>query len=258
MADTASGPPSRLSDPLPHTGSGRTISGSPSSEADHAEIELFRRDKGGLGNLLEALYSENPYRLNILSVLISGLIATIAFTAVWYGIYFGYGNESTDLCFILGSVIVPQATDPKNIGDSVGWLARIIGIGIHLVVGIGIASAYAVILMVIKQQSNAGKGMIFGVGIGTAMMAFALPFYVGLLARFHPAHIAFDSPDVALNQLGTGNLGWGPMTVAILAHVTFGYLLGSFYRHKVSMETVTDATAPEDFNPVAGGVAHGH
>ena len=258
MADTPSGTSPRLTDPLPHSGPSNTISGTPEPHGDHADIDLFRRDRGGVGNLMEALYSENPYRLNFLSVIISGLIATVAFTSVWYGIYFGYGNEATDLCFLLGSVVVPTATDPKNIGDSIGWVARLIGIVIHLMVGIGIAFTYATILLVIKQQSKAGKGIVFGIGIGTAMMAFALPFFVGLLARFHPAHIAFDSPDVALNQIGTGNLGWGPMTVAILAHIVFGYMLGSFYRHKVTRETVTDATAPEEFNPAAGGLAHGH
>ncbi len=253
MAETPGAP--RLTDPLPHPGPQLTASGTPVPDTDHAEVDLFRRDRGAVGNLLEALLSENPYRLNFLKLIGAGALATFIFTACWYPIYFSYGNESTNLALILGAILSPReaaAIPGGALGP--GLVALLIGIVIHLFVGIGIASAYAVVLLIIKQQSNAGKGMIFGILVGTGMMAFVLPFYLGLLARFHPAHLAFDNADVALNQIGTGNLGWGPMTVAILAHTAFGYVLGSFYRHKVSMDTVTDPSAFDGYNPAAGGV----
>ena len=246
----------RLTDPLPHPGPNLDASGTPDPHADHAEIDLFQRDRGAVGNLLEAVHSENPYRINVVSAIGVGLLATAVFTACWYPLYFGYGNASLDLCLLLGSIV-----SPNEGGAGPGWVARLIGIGIHLVIGTGLALTYATILLIIKQQSNAGKATLFGVMVGTGMMAFALPFFVGLLARFHPVHLAFDTPDVALNQIGTGNLGWGPMTVALLAHAMYGYVLGSFYRHKVVLDTVSDINAPEGFNPAAGGVihaAHGH
>jgi hypothetical protein len=152
----------------------------------------------------------------------AGLVATIAFTFFWYPLYFGFKNPSMDICLLLGSYVVP--------GD-LTWLTRFVGIGMHLVVGIAIAFAYATGLQVLRTQSHAGKGTLFGVGIFFFMAIWVLP-WVAPLAVYGASHAFFDMPSPFLEWLGANDQGWDGFALGLIAHLVYGSVLGALYRHK--------------------------
>ncbi|MES2459833.1 MAG: hypothetical protein V4671_04560 [Armatimonadota bacterium] len=162
------------------------------------------------------------YAPNFLLAFRAGLVATIAFTLFWYPLYFGSKNTSMDICMLLGSYVVP--------GD-LTWLTRFVGIGMHLGVGIGIAFAYAIALQVLRTQSHAGKGALFGVGIFFFMAIWALP-WVAPMAVFGASHAFFDMPSPYLEWLGANDQGWDGFALGLIAHLMYGSILGALYRHK--------------------------
>jgi hypothetical protein len=168
-----------------------------------------------------------PYRVNFFRAVISGIIATLVFTPVFYTLYFGYKDDSYDLGLLLGST-VGALFDP-----SLGWPTRLLGLAIHFGIGAGIAVTFAYMLFVFRTQSNGGRGVQFGILLNFAMMGFLFPVFVGVLPRWAPGMPTFENPDFLLNQSGPGSAGWGPLVVALLAHMLWGLVVGHLYRHTI-------------------------
>jgi hypothetical protein len=109
----------------------------------------------------------------------------------------------------------------------------LVGLGIHFGVGIGIAVTYAYLLMIFRTQSSGGRGSQFGIGLCFAMMSFILPVFIGTIARLVPWNPTFEMPDMLLQQAGPANCGYGPLVIALVAHLFYGMIVGGLYRHKV-------------------------
>jgi hypothetical protein len=141
--------------------------------------------------------------------------------------YLIYRQNTVDIPLLLGSFVTGNE-----------WLARLIGIPIHLGIGIGIALSYAILLYIFRLQSNAGKGTVFGGLVFVPMIAFLMPWAVGWSARFGLPHGTLASGarlfpiDTLLNQIGHGNAGWDACAYVLFAHLMYGLLLGALYRHK--------------------------
>ncbi|MBC8102293.1 MAG: hypothetical protein H7Z41_06875 [Cytophagales bacterium] len=162
------------------------------------------------------------YKPDFLRAFQGGLAATLVFTLFWYPLYFGFKNPSMDICLLLGSYIVP--------GD-LTWLTRFVGIGMHLGIGIGIAFAYATALQVLRTQSHAGKGTLFGIGIFFFMAIWVLP-WVAPMAVYGAAQAQFDAVSPFLDWLGSNDQGWSGFALGLIAHLMYGSILGAVYRHK--------------------------
>jgi hypothetical protein len=141
---------------------------------------------------------------------------------------FIYRQNSLDIPLLLGSFVFANE-----------WLARIAGFVVHMIIGIGIALTYAILLYIFRLQSNAGKGTVFGFLVFVPMMTFLMPWAVGWSARFGLPHATLESGarlwpvDTMLNQVGNGNAGWDACVVVLCAHLMYGLLLGALYRHKL-------------------------
>ena len=162
------------------------------------------------------------YTVDFLQAFRAGLAATVVFTLFWYPLYFGAKNSSMDICLLLGSYVVPG--DPSAI-------TRLIGVGMHLVIGVAIAFAYATGLQVFRTQSHAGKGALFGIGIFFFMAIWALP-WVAPMAVYGASHAHFDMPSPYLEWLGANDAGWDGFALGLFAHIMYGLVLGAAYRHK--------------------------
>jgi hypothetical protein len=166
----------------------------------------------------------HTYKVNHLQAIRAGLTATIVFTLFWYPLYLGFKNSSMDICLLLGSFVVP--------GDP-GWWTRIVGIGMHLCVGVAFALAYAYALLVFRTQSHAGKGVLYGAGLFMFVSIWVLPWMPPLLERLGQSHAHFDLPSPFLEWLGAGDAGWDGFCLGMVAHLMYGMMLGAVYRHRL-------------------------
>ena len=165
---------------------------------------------------------KNQYTIDLGEAIKAGLFATLLFSACYAPLFFMYKQDSVDLLRVLGSTVTLEE-----------WSARAIGFLLHLGVGIGIAVSYAVILWLFNWQSNAGKGMVFGVLVYIPMFAFFLPWFIGWLPKFGLVGATLPPLDVLMNQVGHGNVGWEANVLVLFAHLMFGLMLGALYRHKI-------------------------
>jgi hypothetical protein len=175
----------------------------------------------------DATVKPTIYEIDYRSAIIAGIAATLLFSACYSPMVPIYRQNSLDIPLLLGSFLTGNE-----------WLARLLGIGIHMGIGVGIALSYAILLYIFRLQSNAGKGTVFGYMVFIPMMAFLMPWAVGWSARFGLPHGVLDSGahlwpvDTMLNQVGNGNAGWDACALVLCAHLMYGLLLGALYRHK--------------------------
>jgi hypothetical protein len=168
----------------------------------------------------------SPYVVNVVSAGIAGLISHLLLIPAIYALYFAYREDSMDLPLLFGAFLVAP-TDMQSV-----WLARILGMGAFLGIGVVTGIAYAVLLRVFRWQSNGGKGSVFGILVFVPTFAFIVPWTVGFLARFAPTHWRMNNPDVMFNQVGHGNVGWEPAGWMLCCYIIAGLVLGTLYRHK--------------------------
>ncbi len=143
-----------------------------------------------------------------------GLVATTALTAVLIGAQLA-GITRMDLPLMLGTTVL---ADPDR--------ARVVGAGMHLVIGQGFAFGYAASFALL-DEANA----LLGAGLGLLHGCVALLVIVPLLPGVHPRMASTRTgPDAVAGLEPPGPLGlnYGSQTVwvALIAHVIYGTALG--------------------------------
>jgi hypothetical protein len=145
---------------------------------------------------------------------ILGLVATAALTAVMISAQLA-GLTRLDLPLVLGTIVTE---DPDR--------ARIFGFFMHLGIGQGFALGYASIFAVLDRATWWLGGLL-----GILHAAIALTVLLPLLAGVHPrmaSQRAGPASTSTLEPPGLFALNYGIQTptVAGLAHVTYGVILG--------------------------------
>lgn len=194
--------------------------------ATRQSYENFRASTGAIVSpktLLDQIVPlPHAYTPNIPLAIGAGLLATILFTICWYPLYFGYHNTSMDLAMLLGSYVVP---------GPLGWMTRLVGFFMHLGVGAALGVGYAMLLYVLRTQSHAGKGTLYGAGIFFFMSIWVLP-WVAPMAVYGASGAHFDSVSPFLEWVGANDQGWNGFAFGLIAHLIYGSILGALYRAK--------------------------
>jgi uncharacterized membrane protein YagU involved in acid resistance len=143
-----------------------------------------------------------------------GLVATAALTAVMTSAQLA-GLTRLDLPLILGTVVTE---DPDR--------ARVVGFGMHLVVGQLFALGYATLFSLLGQATWWLGGVL-----GLLHVAVALLVLLPLLPGWHPrmaSHRAGPKSRAVLEPPGLMALNYGIQTpaVAVVAHMVYGMVLG--------------------------------
>jgi hypothetical protein len=144
-----------------------------------------------------------------------GLLATVALTAVMIAAQLA-GLTRLDLPLVLGTLVTE---DPDR--------ARAAGFFVHLAVGQGFALGYAVTFAHLQLAT-----WWLGALLGMLHVAVALLALLPLLPGLHPrmaSHRAGPASTAVLEPPGLLALNYGVQTpvVAIIAHVTYGTVLGA-------------------------------
>ena len=170
------------------------------------------------------------YDVHFGSALIAGLVATLAFLALYYltlGLLpwaFAYPTtpwpveawaHRFDLAQFIGSFLHPPYPTPFT------WL-----FGFAVMAGslVGLGLVYAVLLSWSLQPSDAGKGLGFGLAAGIGLIGF-----VSIANGLHPAVMRNALADPGLFLLGWSN--WAPVQI-LVAHAAYGLVLGKLYNQQ--------------------------
>jgi len=143
-----------------------------------------------------------------------GLVATGVLTVTMVGAQLG-GMTRLDIPLLLGTIVTP---DPDR--------ARVVGSGMHLVIGQGFALGYAAGFALLGTATWWLGGLF-----GLLHAAVALTLLVPLLGGVHPriaSSRAGPSTVAVLEPPGPLALNYGVQTpiVAIVAHLAYGIALG--------------------------------
>lgn len=157
--------------------------------------------------------------MNTKNAALWGLLGTVTLTTIMSGAQ-GLGFTRMSLPFLLGTMVTP---DRKR--------AKAVGFGMHLVLGWLFAFVYTATF-----HSWRRANWWLGVAMGLGHALFALVVGMGVLPAFHPRMATEESgptPTRMLEPPGFLGLNYGPGTplTVILAHLVYGALLGTFYRH---------------------------
>jgi hypothetical protein len=147
-----------------------------------------------------------------------GLIATASLTAVMTSAQLA-GLTRLDLSLLLGTLVTE---DPDR--------ARVVGFGIHLVAGQVFALGYVVVFTLLESPVWWLGGLL-----GLLHVAIALLVILPLLPGWHPrmaSHRAGPDSRAVLEPPGLMALNYGIQTptVAVLAHVVYGVVLGLLFQ----------------------------
>jgi hypothetical protein len=143
-----------------------------------------------------------------------GVVATAVLTAVLIGAQLG-GLTRMDLPLILGTSVV-RDTDR----------ARVVGAGMHLVIGQGFALGYAAAFALL-ETANGLLGGALGVVHGLVALLLIVPLLPGVHPRMASTRAGPD-PVAGLEPPGPLGLNYGSQTawVTLVAHVLYGIALG--------------------------------
>ncbi|HEY0784084.1 MAG TPA: hypothetical protein VGE98_16620 [Thermoanaerobaculia bacterium] len=155
--------------------------------------------------------------MNVPSVLLWGLVATIVFTTC-LALGVGLGLSRISLPLVLGAAL---SGDRRR--------ANVIGFFAHMLLGFAFAFVYALCF-----ESWRRTGWLLGAGMGVVHGVFVLAVLMPLLPSFHPRMASEDfgpNPTRQLEPPGFLALNYGRNTplVTIAAHAIFGMILGAFY-----------------------------
>jgi len=155
--------------------------------------------------------------MNLPSILLWGFAATIVLTGMTIAGQ-SLGLTRIDLPFIIGTMLVSNRDR-----------AKVIGAALHLVNGWVFAIVYGLFF---EQLRNATWWS--GAGLGFVQGCFVVVALLPILPGMHPRMVSdFRGPEPTrlLEPPGFLAMNYGRMTplVLILAHVTYGLILGTFY-----------------------------
>lgn len=156
--------------------------------------------------------------VNWTSALLWGFAATIALTALMAAAK-GLGLSRVNLPYLLGSI---TSTDRDR--------AQITGLALHAVAGWLFTLLYAAAF-----ESWDRTTWWLGAAIGVVHAMFVLTVLMTVLPSLHPRMTSEQrgpSPKRQLEPPGFLALNYGPRTpyIVITAHITFGAIIGAFYR----------------------------
>jgi len=158
--------------------------------------------------------------MNVIGALLWGLVGTAVLTTLLSGSQ-GLGLTRMSIPYLLGTMMTPDRDR-----------ARLLGIGLHFLIGWLFALLYAAIF-----QSWRRATWWLGAVIGLTHALFVLAAGLPLLPAIHPRMASEQQGPTPTRQLeppGFLGLHYGqrtPISVT-LAHVVYGAILGAFYRPK--------------------------
>ena len=156
--------------------------------------------------------------MNVGDWLLWGFVGTVFLTTIMAGSQ-ALGLTRMNVPYLLGTMFTANRD-----------LAKVIGVGVHLVFGWAVGLLY-----VAAFHAWHGAGLWRGATIGLAQAAFVLVIGMPLLPGIHPRMASEHhgpTPKRQLEPPGLFALHYGvrtPISV-VLAHVTYGAILGAFYR----------------------------
>jgi hypothetical protein len=130
----------------------------------------------------------------------------------------GLGWTRISLPYMIGTIFSARRS----------W-ATVIGLGLHFVLGIGFSVFYALLF---EEWRRAGVAI--GAGLGLLHGLFVLLVGLETLSAFHPRMASRHHGPTPTRQLEPPgllalNYGWRTPLVTLVAHVTYGAILGAFY-----------------------------
>jgi hypothetical protein len=152
------------------------------------------------------------------AILLWGFVATLVLTATM-SLAQGLGLTRISMPFLVGTAFTPERAR-----------ARVIGFGVHLLIGWLSALLYAAVFHSLGQAS-----WWLGAGLGVFQGVFVLVALMPLLPEVHPRMASEQHGPTPTRQLeppGFLALHYGRRTpvVILIAHALYGAILGSFYR----------------------------
>jgi hypothetical protein len=154
--------------------------------------------------------------MNVGTAVLAGLVATIVMTLVMSAAN-GMGMVKMDMPMMLGTMVVEA-----------GGVARLIGFGVHLMMGVIFALIYAAVWSGTRIAPNAATGLLFGLVHGlVAGMA------MGAMPMMHPRMSATASPDgktVPVPGMFALRHGLRGAAGVLMLHLVYGLVMGLIYQ----------------------------
>lgn len=147
----------------------------------------------------------------------AGAVATVVMTVVMY--MGGIMGMKMDIPMMLGTMFLPK-----------GAAARVLGLGLHFMMGIGFFLVYAAVLDATGIESNiVGWMALFGV-----VHALIAGMAMGMMPAMHPrmrSDRSLGAAQAALPAPGFFGLRLGAMApmALIILHVVYGAVAGALY-----------------------------
>mgnify|MGYP000377392365 CR=1 FL=1 len=154
--------------------------------------------------------------MNVGTAVLAGLVATLVMTVLMYAANIT-GMVKMDMPLMLGAMVAEP-----------GSTARLLGLGIHFMMGVIFALIYAAIWSGTGIAPSAATGLLFGLVHG-----LAAGVAMGAMPVMHPRMSASASPDGrTLPSPGVFALNYGMMGAAgvLVLHLAYGLVLGLIYR----------------------------
>ena len=156
--------------------------------------------------------------MNVPDLLVWGFIATMVLSTT-LAVCQGLGLTRMSMPFLLGTIVTPNRDR-----------ALLIGMLIHIANGWVFACLYVYVFEQIQRT-----GWWLGAGMGLVQAVFVLAVVMPLVPTLHPRMVSEfvgPTPNRRLQPPGFMGLNYGRRTplVSLLAHATFGAILGGFYR----------------------------
>jgi hypothetical protein len=162
------------------------------------------------------------------SVVLAACVAALAITLYMMLVPRMLGIEDMDIGITIGGMVDPTG----------GLTAFLVRVSWHVGNGLIYVLAYAAILCRRQRQSNAWKGVIFGVFLWLAGPMLLIP----MLLNLHSSALGSSLSHPGIFMLGMG-LSWTPATVDLVAHLIHGTLVGVIYKHRIGLRMDAEQSA---------------
>jgi hypothetical protein len=159
------------------------------------------------------------YHFNWPSACLAATVAAVAITVYMLTIPRLLGIEAMDI-----GITMERMADPSE-----GQLGFLVRLAWHLGNGVVYVFPYAAVLLLIRRQSYAGSGAVFGVVLWLLGPMLLIP--ITLSSNPQVAAGELTNPGIFMLALGQG---WKPAMIDLGAHLTHGMLAGKIYKHRLS------------------------
>ncbi len=156
--------------------------------------------------------------MNVGMAVLVGLVATLAMTVLMYAANIT-GMVKMDIPLMLGTMVA----EPGN-------TARLIGLGVHFMMGVNFALIYAALWSGTGIAPSAATGLLFVFGL---VHGLAAGVAMGAMPVMHPRMSATSSPEgKTLPNPGIFALNYGVRAAVgvLMLHLVYGLGIGLLYR----------------------------